>query len=202
MAVPPGAAGQHPTDPDHLTQLEAWMRSYRPMSCSTTRAGCSPICALAPRATAAWVPTPTPTAAPSSTTSSSPTSRLRRLGQVTRRGSPPRSRRACWGSMLRDVMKLNGHGPELPDLRPDETEVQTVWARLRGHEQAVGGRGPARRPPPGAGGRVMSDPLRAHLPGVVWRATCSPGRHGLFSCYEAFIHIVDSMSTSTASGRR
>jgi len=26
------------------------------------------------------------------------------------------------------------------------------------------------------------------------------GRHGLFSCYEAFVHIVDSMSTSTSSG--
>ena len=28
------------------------------------------------------------------------------------------------------------------------------------------------------------------------------GRHGFFSCYEAFIHIVDSMSTSTPNGSR
>ena len=34
----------------------------------------------------------------------------------------------------------------------------------------------------------MSTYARASL-----KIICSPGRHGLFSCYEAFIHIVDTM---------
>ncbi|MCF2434787.1 hypothetical protein LV779_08705 [Streptomyces thinghirensis] len=40
-------------------------------------------------------------------------------------------------------------------------------------------------------GPCDGDPLRTHLPRAGWRATLT-GRHGLFSCYEAFVHIVDS----------
>jgi len=39
----------------------------------------------------------------------------------------------------------------------------------------------------------MEVPVRGISARAGSRVTCWTGRHGLFNCYEAFIHIIDSM---------
>ena len=51
---------------------------------------------------------------------------------------------------------------------------------------------PTRRSPR-AGRPCHGNSKRAPCARAGWKAICLTGRHGFFSCYEAFIHIVDSM---------
>jgi xylulose-5-phosphate/fructose-6-phosphate phosphoketolase len=93
------------------------------------------------------------------------------------------------GAFLRDVITAN------PDqfriMGPDETPP-TAWARVRGHQPPVGGRDSADRRSPGARRAGDGGALRAPVPGLAGGLPAHrPAR--LFNCYEAFIHIIDSM---------
>jgi xylulose-5-phosphate/fructose-6-phosphate phosphoketolase len=81
------------------------------------------------------------------------------------------------GTFLRDVVARN---PQIfRVMGPDETESNRLGAVLE-----VTGRAPD--------GRVM-EVLSEHLCQGWLEGYLLTGRHGLFNCYEAFIHIVDSM---------
>jgi xylulose-5-phosphate/fructose-6-phosphate phosphoketolase len=96
------------------------------------------------------------------------------------------------GTFLRDVMKLNADQRNFRVFGPDETASN----RLGGVLEVTPRTWMAERLPEddhlGPEGRVME---------ILSETTCQgwlegyllTGRHGLFSCYEAFIHIVDSM---------
>ena len=95
------------------------------------------------------------------------------------------------GVFLRDVMKRNA----MRNFRlfgPDETASNRLSAGVRGHRPRLGRRDPARGRPSGARRPGHGDPQRAYLPGLARRLSADrPARSVL--CYEAFIHIVDSM---------
>ena len=81
----------------------------------------------------------------------------------------------------------------LPHRRPRRDRLEPARRRVRGDRPRVGGRSccPATttsRP----SGRVM-EVLSEHLCQGWLEGYLLTGRHGLFNCYEAFIHIVDSM---------
>ena len=94
------------------------------------------------------------------------------------------------GTFLRDVMKRNPHTFRL--MSPDETAsnrlsavfevtVRDSTARVYDYDDHVG-----------PTGRVM-EMLSEHQCEGWLEGYLLTGRHGVFSCYEAFIHIVDSM---------
>jgi xylulose-5-phosphate/fructose-6-phosphate phosphoketolase len=96
------------------------------------------------------------------------------------------------GGMLRDVMRLNTASANFRVFGPDETESNRLGALLE-----VTGKTWEEQILPvdehlAADGRVM-EILSEHTCQGWLEGYLLTGRHGLFSCYEAFIHIVDSM---------
>jgi xylulose-5-phosphate/fructose-6-phosphate phosphoketolase len=94
------------------------------------------------------------------------------------------------GAFLRDVIRAN---PDIFRLfGPDETASNRLGAVFEATDRAW----TAEREPGddhlAPGGRVM-EVLSEHLCQGWLEGYLLTGRHGLFSCYEAFIHIVDSM---------
>jgi xylulose-5-phosphate/fructose-6-phosphate phosphoketolase len=178
------------TNPEHLAQLEAWMRSYRPEELFDGAGGLVP-------EVAGW--------APSGTRRMS--ANLHANGGVLLRdlelpdfrdfaveASPPGTRTAegtrILGAFLRDVMAANPTNFRL--FGPDETasnRLDAVFAATdRTFEEPILPTDDHLAPD----GRVM-EILSEHLCEGWLEGYLLTGRHGLFNCYEAFIHIVDSM---------
>jgi xylulose-5-phosphate/fructose-6-phosphate phosphoketolase len=96
------------------------------------------------------------------------------------------------GKYLRDVMKRNDENANFRIFGPDETEsnrlgnvfevTDRVWMeKIEPYDVHLS-----------RDGRVM-EVLSEHLCQGWLEGYLLTGRHGLFSCYEAFIHIIDSM---------
>jgi xylulose-5-phosphate/fructose-6-phosphate phosphoketolase len=96
------------------------------------------------------------------------------------------------GGLLRDVMRVNEDQRNFRVFGPDETASNRLGALFEVTDRAWVAE---RRPEDeslGPDGRVME--LQSEHPCQGWlEGYLLTGRHGLFSCYEAFIHIVDSM---------
>ncbi|MCX5795037.1 MAG: phosphoketolase family protein [Elusimicrobia bacterium] len=96
------------------------------------------------------------------------------------------------GCFLRDVMKLNMESRNFRVFGPDETASN----RLGNLFEATGRAWMAETLPTddhlAADGRVM-EVLSEHQCQGWLEGYLLTGRHGFFSCYEAFIHIIDSM---------
>jgi xylulose-5-phosphate/fructose-6-phosphate phosphoketolase len=180
------------TNPDHLRQLEEWLRSYRPHELfGADGRPHDDLLALVPDGARRLGATPhanggvllrdlvmpdfrdyaVPVAAPGAR-SSEPTRVL--------------------GAMLRDVMQGNEDERNFRIVGPDETESNRLNALLE-----VTGKTWEEAELPvdinlAADGRVM-EILSEHTCQGWLEGYLLTGRHGLFNCYEAFIHIVDSM---------
>ena len=98
------------------------------------------------------------------------------------------------GTFLRDVMKLNMSGTQFPRLRPGRDGIEPSGRALfevtnRQWDAARSCRATSHLAPDGRVMEVLSEhQCQGWLEGYLLT-----GRHGFFSCYEAFIHIVDSM---------
>jgi len=96
------------------------------------------------------------------------------------------------GCFLRDVMKMNQENRNFRVMGPDETNSNRLNALFEFTNRAW----MAERIPDddhlAPDGRVM-EVLSEHLCQGWLEGYLLTGRHGFFSCYEAFIHIVDSM---------
>jgi xylulose-5-phosphate/fructose-6-phosphate phosphoketolase len=180
------------TNPAHLRQLEEWMRSYRPQELfdadgrprpellsfvpdGDRRMGSSPHAnggvLLRDLVLPDFREYAVPVQAPGASTSE-PTRVL--------------------GGMLRDVMRLNGQHANFRIFGPDETESNRLGAVLDvtgkdWQEQILDVDENL-----SADGRIV-EMLSEHTCQGWLEGYLLSGRHGLFSCYEAFIHIVDSM---------
>jgi xylulose-5-phosphate/fructose-6-phosphate phosphoketolase len=96
------------------------------------------------------------------------------------------------GQMLRDVMKLNMSARNFRVWGPDETASNRLQALFEVTERTADYeiiKGDDHLSPDG---RVM-EVLSEHLCQGWLEGYLLTGRHGFFSCYEAFIHIIDSM---------
>ncbi|HEY2586754.1 MAG TPA: phosphoketolase family protein [Tepidisphaeraceae bacterium] len=96
------------------------------------------------------------------------------------------------GEFLRDVMKLNEQARNFRIMGPDETasnRLQAVFMETpkRWEEKII-----KTDEFLGPDGRVI-EVLSEHLCEGWLEGYLLTGRHGLFNCYEAFIHIIDSM---------
>jgi xylulose-5-phosphate/fructose-6-phosphate phosphoketolase len=96
------------------------------------------------------------------------------------------------GTFLRDVMKLNAGARNFRIFGPDETASNRLGAVFEATDKAW----VADRLPTDEGlspdGRLL-EMLSEHQCQGWLEGYLLTGRHGFFSCYEAFIHIVDSM---------
>ena len=94
------------------------------------------------------------------------------------------------GTFLRDVIAANPHPFRL--MGPDETASNRLGAVFEATDRAWDAETLPGDDHLAPDGRVM-EVLSEHLCQGWLEGYLLTGRHGLFNCYEAFIHIVDSM---------
>jgi xylulose-5-phosphate/fructose-6-phosphate phosphoketolase len=96
------------------------------------------------------------------------------------------------GTFLRDVMKLNAGSKTFRVFGPDETASNRLEALYEVTDKIFMEPLLPTDEHLSANGRVM-EVLSEHMCQGWLEGYLLTGRHGFFSCYEAFIHIVDSM---------
>lgn len=96
------------------------------------------------------------------------------------------------GALLRDVIELNRDEGNFRIFGPDETESNRLSPVFEVTDRAFMGEILDTDLQLSPDGRVM-EVLSEHLCQGWLEGYLLTGRHGFFSCYEAFIHIVDSM---------
>ena len=118
-------------------------------------------------------------------------SRLRR-GSYQAPGTGIAESTRTLGEFLRDVMKLNLESKNFRVMSPDENNSNRLNAILEVTERMSTAEILATDDRVSPTGRVM-EVLSEHMCQGWLEGYLLTGRHGFFSCYEAFIHIVDSM---------
>jgi len=180
------------TRPDHLAQLEAWMRSYRPEELFDGRGRLVPeIAAQAPAGERRMSASPHANGGLLLRPLALPDFRDYAV-EVPRPGGAVAEATRVMGGFLRDVMRLNEPWRNFRVFGPDETASNRLSALFevteRAWEESVEPGDEHLAP----GGRVM-EILSEHLCQGWLEGYLLTGRHGIFNCYEAFIHIVDAM---------
>jgi xylulose-5-phosphate/fructose-6-phosphate phosphoketolase len=96
------------------------------------------------------------------------------------------------GSFLRDVMKLNADQKNFRVMGPDETASNRLGALFEATDRVFAEDILPTDDHLSIDGRLM-EVLSEHLCQGWLEGYLLTGRHGFFNCYEAFIHIIDSM---------
>jgi len=109
---------------------------------------------------------------------------------VPRPGTTPSEATRILGAYLRDVVKMNPDNFRI--MGPDETVSNRLGAVLEATNRAWDAQTVPGDDHLAPDGRVM-EILSEHLCEGWLEGYLLTGRHGLFDCYEAFIHIIDSM---------
>jgi xylulose-5-phosphate/fructose-6-phosphate phosphoketolase len=111
---------------------------------------------------------------------------------VTKPGTQSVESTRVLGYLLRDVMKLNAGARNFRLFGPDETASNRLDPVYEASDKVFMEPILATDEHLSQNGRVM-EVLSEHLCQGWLEGYLLTGRHGFFSCYEAFIHIVDSM---------
>jgi xylulose-5-phosphate/fructose-6-phosphate phosphoketolase len=185
--VPVGAARENA---DHRALLEEWLRSYRPEELFDGQGRLRPeLQALAPAGDRRMSANPHANGGALLHDLALPDFRDYAVG-VEHPGVTSSEATRVLGGFLRDVITSNPANFRL--FGPDETASN----RLGDVFEVTGRAWDAEREPTDEGlardGRVM-EMLSEHQCQGWLEGYLLTGRHGLFNCYEAFIHIVDSM---------
>jgi xylulose-5-phosphate/fructose-6-phosphate phosphoketolase len=180
------------TKPGHLALLERWMKSYRPQELFDERGAPSPqVTALMPKGERRMGATPYANGGLLLRDLRLPDFRDYAVA-VRRPGGAIAEATRVLGKYLRDVVKANQATRNFRIVGPDETTSN----RLNDVFEATDRVWMAEREPDddhlAPDGRVM-EILSEHTCQGWLEGYLLTGRHGFFSCYEAFIHIVDSM---------
>jgi xylulose-5-phosphate/fructose-6-phosphate phosphoketolase len=179
-------------NPEHLARLEAWMRSYRPEDLFDANG--TPVAFVTewlPRGPRRMCANPHANGGVLLRDLDLPDFRDYAV-TVDRHGTPNAEATRVLGRFLRDVFRNNADVANFRLFGPDETAsnrldavydvVDKVWqAEILPVDEHLSPHG-----------RVM-EILSEHTCQGWLEGYLLTGRHGLFSCYEAFIHIVDSM---------
>ena len=178
--------------PGHLKILEDWMASYRPHELFDSDGKFNPeLAALAPKGRRRMGMNPHANGGLLLEPLRLPHFRSYAV-EVKHPGSPETEATRILGHYLRDVMKLNLEKGNFRVFGPDETASNRLEAVL----EVTGKTWEASTLPVdehlATDGRVM-EVLSEHMCEGWLEGYLLTGRHGFFSCYEAFIHIIDSM---------
>jgi xylulose-5-phosphate/fructose-6-phosphate phosphoketolase len=180
------------TKPAHLQMLEDWMKSYRPEELFDANGALIPeLQELAPPGKRRMGDNPYANGG----------LLLRDLKMpdfceyavdVPKPGTIAAEATRVMGRMLRDVMKLNQDAANFRVVGPDETSSNRLDALFEVTNRCSTAEVFAYDDHVAADGRVM-EVLSENMCQGWLEGYLLTGRHGFFSCYEAFIHIVDSM---------
>jgi len=180
-------------NPEHLKQLEEWLRSYRPEELFDNSGRLIPeLKALAPTGTRRMSANPHANGGLVRKALRMPDFREYAV-TVDKPGVTAAENTRPLGRFLRDILKLNPTNFRI--LGPDETASnrldavyeasKKVWLADYLPEDADGGE-------LALDGRVM-EMLSEHTLEGWLEGYLLTGRHGFFSTYEAFVHVIDSM---------
>lgn len=178
--------------PEHVQMLETWMKSYRPeLLFDENGKLIREFAELAPAGNRRMGANPSANGGALLVDLQMPDFRAHAVS-VTTPGNSKAEATSVMGEFLRDVMKANWHERNFRIFGPDETSSNRlshlfdITDRTSTAEIITGDNHIS------PDGRVM-EVLSEHLCQGWLEGYLLTGRHGLFSCYEAFIHIVDSM---------
>jgi xylulose-5-phosphate/fructose-6-phosphate phosphoketolase len=180
------------TNPDHLALLEAWMRSYRPEELFASDG--APVALLTD-----WLPEgprrmcANPHANGGVLLRDLELPDFRDYGvTIDRHGSPEAEATRILGQFLRDVFRANAPYGNFRLFGPDETASNRLDAVYDATDKVWQAETLPVDEHLSPHGRVM-EILSEHTCQGWLEGYLLTGRHGFFSCYEAFAHIVDSM---------
>ena len=180
------------TKPEHIGILEKWMKSYRPEELFDEHGHLTPlIAALAPHGTRRMSANPHANGGLLLQDLRLPDFRDYAIA-VSHPGCVKAEATRVMGEFLRDVMKRNEGSSNFRVFGPDETSSNRLGALFEVTERESTAEVLANDDHVSPGGRVM-EMLSEHMCQGWLEGYLLTGRHGLFSCYEAFIHIIDSM---------
>ncbi|TCC50355.1 phosphoketolase family protein [Kribbella pittospori] len=178
------------TDEEHLRQLESWLRSYRPQELFDEQG--RPVDALLELA-----PGPALRMGSCPHANGGLVSRALELPDVEEYAVPVKAPgfadgepTKVFGAFLRDVFRQNADNFRL--FGPDETESNRLGEVYEATDKAWLGDQRETDEHLSPDGRVF-EILSEHTCQGWLEGYLLTGRHGLFSSYEAFVHIVDSM---------
>jgi len=178
------------TNPQHLALLEEWLRSYRPEELFDDRGAVVPeITALAPQGELRMSANPHTNGGLVSRELELPDFRDYAV-QVDSPATTSSEATRVLGGWLRDVMIANSDRFRI--MGPDETASNRLSAVFEATDRVWEAELLDTDDHLSRDGRVM-EVLSEHLCQGWLEGYVLTGRHGLFNCYEAFIHIVDSM---------
>ena len=181
-----------PEHPDHLKQLEAWMKSYKPEELFDENGRLEPeLAELAPKGDRRMGANPNANGGLLLRDLLMPDFR-RYAVKLHSPGSVQAADTHVLGEFLRDVAKLNQEQRNFRIFGPDETlsnRLNAVFEVTNRQWEAQTRKNDEFLAPDG---RVM-EMLSEHQCEGWLEGYLLTGRHGLFNCYEAFIHIIDSM---------
>jgi len=175
-------------DDAHLRRLEEWMRSYRPEELFDASG--------APRVELTeWLPSGDARMSANPHANGGRYPRDLELpdfrSYAVKAGETAEATRVL-GGFLRDIVSANAQQRNFRIVGPDETESNRLGAVLDVTDKVWRGEVQPVDQHLAPSGRVM-EILSEHTCQGWLEGYLLTGRHGLFSCYEAFVHIVDSM---------
>ncbi len=178
------------TNPQHLAQLEEWLRSYRPEELFDDAGAVAPeIAAQAPEGELRMSANPHANGGLLLRDLELPDFR-RYAVEVPAPAKTSSEATRVLGGWLRDVMQANPDRFRL--MGPDETASNRLSAVFEVTDRVWEAERLETDDHLAPDGRVM-EVLSEHLCQGWLEGYLLTGRHGLFNCYEAFIHIIDSM---------
>jgi xylulose-5-phosphate/fructose-6-phosphate phosphoketolase len=178
--------------PGHLKILEDWMRSYKAEELFDTNGKFLPeLAALAPKGNRRMGANPHANGGLLLKELKMPDFRQYAVKVAQPGGAFDESTRVL-GRFLRDVMKLNLESANFRVMGPDETDSNRLSALFEVTDRTSEAEILPNDDHVGRNGRVM-EILSEHMCQGWLEGYLLTGRHGFFSCYEAFIHIVTSM---------
>ena len=178
--------------PEHLPLLEEWMHSYRPERLFDAEGRLrADLAALAPEGDRRMSANPHANGGVLKRPLRLPDFRDYAV-TVAQPGQTTAEATRIMGAFLRDVMKCNAHARNFRVFGPDETVSNRLGDVLEATNRAWVADTFPDDDHLSPDGRVM-EILSEHTCQGWLEGYLLTGRHGLFSCYEAFIHIVDSM---------
>jgi xylulose-5-phosphate/fructose-6-phosphate phosphoketolase len=179
-------------NPKHLQMLEQWLKSYRPQELfDETGKLVADVAELAPKGNRRMGANPHANGGLLLRELKLPDFRAYAVS-VPVPGSVTAEATRQTGLFLRDVLKANAASANFRVFGPDETASNRLTAVFEATDRTFTGEILESDEHLSPDGRVM-EVLSEHLCQGWLEGYLLTGRHGFFSCYEAFIHVVDSM---------
>jgi xylulose-5-phosphate/fructose-6-phosphate phosphoketolase len=178
--------------PDHIRILESWMKSYRPDELFDANGKLvAEVAEVAPKGDRRMGANPHANGGLLLKDLDLPDFRDYAV-EVAKPGGVKAEATRVMGGMLREVMKRNMESRNFRVVGPDETNSNRLGALFEVTDRASTAAILPNDDHVGPRGLVM-EVLSEHMCEGWLEGYLLTGRHGFFSCYEAFIHIIDSM---------